>query len=77
LLLGVGRPDAHGEDFVSEALFLDAECFLESDFVEGVDAHLDPLGDDARVVRLDPDADVLVHHTFDTDHDSAHALHSS
>ena len=52
LLLGVGRADADREHFICEAALLDAERLLERDLVEGVDAHLDAIGDDAAAVGL-------------------------
>jgi hypothetical protein len=74
LLLRIRRSDADGQHFVGQALFLDAQRLFQRDFIEGVDAHLDAIRDDARVVRFDTNADVVVHDAFDTDHDSAHAL---
>ena len=58
------------------ATLADAQGFFEGDLVEGVDAHLDAIEDDAAVVGFDADTDVVVHHAFDAHHDLAHQLDS-
>ena len=65
LLLAVARADRCHDDFGRLARFAQPQCFFQSDFVEGVDAHLDPVGYYAGVVRLYTDADVIVDHTLD------------
>ena len=74
LLLAVGGPDGGDDDFVGAAALLDAQRLLERDLVEGVDAHLHPVGDDAAAVGLDPDAHVVIHHALDADQDAFHAV---
>ena len=72
LLLAVSRADGGDDDFLGAAALLDAQGLFERDLVEGVDAHLDAVGDDARAVRLDADAHVVVHDALDADQDSFH-----
>ena len=43
LLLAVRGADGGDDHFVGAAALLDAQCFLERDLVEGIDAHLDAI----------------------------------
>ena len=72
LLLAVRRPDGDDDDFLGAAALLDAQRLFERDLVEGVDAHLDAVGDDAAAVRLHADAHVVVHDALDADQDAFH-----
>jgi len=72
LLLGISRPDADDDDFAGAAFLFDAQRLFERNLVEGVDAHLDAVGHDTRAVRLDADADVVVHDPFQAHQNLAH-----
>ena len=72
LLLAVGRSDRGDHHFLGAAALLDAQRLLEGDLVEGIDAHLHAVGDDAAAVGLDPDAHVVVHDALDADQDALH-----
>ena len=76
LLLGFARPDADGDDLVRLAALAQSQRFLERDRVEGIGAHLDAVGDDARAVRPHAHAHVVVDDPLDADQDPAHAFHS-
>ena len=72
LLLRVRGTDADDDDLGGAAFLLDAQRLFERDLVEGVDAHLDAVGHDTRAVRLDADADVVVHDAFQAHQNLAH-----
>ncbi len=72
LLLRVRRADADDDDFAGAAFLLDPQRLFERDLIEGVDAHLDAVGHDTRAVRLDADADVVVHDPFQAHQNLAH-----
>ena len=53
LCLDLGRADRHDDDFIDEAFFPQAQRLFEGDLVEGIDALLDAIGDDASVIRAE------------------------
>ena len=67
--LGVGRGDRGDHDLGGDALVAQAQGFFQGDFVERVGRQLDAVGDHAGAVRLDLDADVVVHHALVADED--------
>jgi hypothetical protein len=67
--LGVGRGDGHDHDLGGDALVAQTQGFFQRDVVEGIGRQLDAVGDHAGAVRLDLDADVVVHHALVTDED--------
>src|SRR5690606_42002582 len=58
-----------GVDVGGDALVAQVHGFFQRDLVEGVGGELDALGDHAGTVRLDLDADVVVHHALVGDED--------
>src|ERR1700694_4718405 len=70
LLLAVRRSHRGDNDLLGAAALLDAQRLLERDLIEGVDAHLDPVGDDAAAIGLHPDAHVVIHDALDADQDA-------
>ena len=50
--LHLGRADGHDDDFLGQAFFPQAQGFFQRDLVEGIDALLDAIGDDAVLSGL-------------------------
>ena len=63
-ILRFDRADRHGDDLGRLAALLDANRFLDGDFVERVHRHLDVGEIDPAAVRLDADLDVEVDDTL-------------
>ena len=74
---GAGR-EAHADsdDFGYDALFLEADGFFDSNFVEGVHRHLDAAGLDAGAVGLDADFDVVIDDPLDWNEELHCCCHS-
>ena len=62
-------PHGDRDDLGGDALFLQADGFLDGDLVERVHRHLDAGGLDAGAVGLDADLDVVIDHPLDRDED--------
>jgi len=73
LLLAIGRSDRRNDHFLGAPALLDPQGLLKRDLVKGIDAHLYAIRDDARAIRLDADAHVVVHNALDTDQNSLHS----
>jgi serine/threonine-protein kinase RIO1 len=67
--LGVGRGDGGDDDFGGDALVAQAQGFFQRDVIEGIGRELDAIGDHAGTIRLDLDADVVVHDALVADQD--------
>src|SRR3546814_11756857 len=63
------RSDRGDHDLGGDALVAQAQGLFERDLVKGVGRRLDAIGDHAGAVRLDLDADVVVHHALVGDED--------
>src|SRR3546814_10841459 len=63
------RSDRGDHDLGGDALVAQAQGLFERDLVKGVGRQLDAIGDHAGAVRLDLDADVVVHHALVGDED--------
>ena len=72
LLLSIRGTNTHDDHFGRRALLLDAQRLLQRDLIEGIDAHLHTFGHDARAVRFDANADVVVHDALQANQDLAH-----
>jgi hypothetical protein len=59
-LFGFRRTDGDDHDFLGLARFLQAQRFLNGDFVERIHRHLHISKLDARAIRLHADLDVIV-----------------
>ena len=57
---------------VVEFYYPEEIALFERDFVEGVDTHLDAIGDHAGAVWLDPNTDVVIDDAFDGDQNAFH-----
>jgi hypothetical protein len=62
------------DNLANIATFANSQRFFQGNFVERVDAHLDAIGLDARAVRSNPDANVIVDNAFKTNKYSFHWL---
>ena len=65
LFLRLLRTDGDDHDLGRFAFFLQANRFLDADFVEGVQRHFDVGEIDAGLIRLHADLDVVVDDPFD------------
>lgn len=65
----IGRRQGGDHDFRGDAGIAQAQCFFQGDFVERVGRELDALGHHAGAIRLDLNADVVVHHALVGDED--------
>ncbi len=65
--LAIRGADGGDHDLVGAAAFLDTQCFLDGDGIEGIDAQLDAVERDTRAIGLHADAYVVVDDAFDCD----------
>ena len=68
------RPNRDDNHFACHALFIQADSFLDGDFVEWVDAHLYVGEIDGRAVGLDTRLGVVIDHPFNG-HENLHDWH--
>src|SRR5690606_37698525 len=62
--LGIGGRDRGDDHLGGDALVAQAQGLFQRDLVERVGRQLDAIGDHAGTIRLDLDADVVVHHAL-------------
>jgi hypothetical protein len=67
--LRIGGGDRGDHHLGGDALVAQPQRFFQRDFIERVGRQLDAVGDHAGAVRLDLDADVVVHHALVADED--------
>ncbi len=72
LVLHIGRPDGDHHHLFGQALLLQPQGFFQRDFVEGVDALFDAIGNDAAVISFYTDSNVEIDDALDADKDAFH-----